>query len=45
MVTEKVPSTGSTLGEKNEILGRVFKLGAVGILDTEILFIRDVLRI
>jgi hypothetical protein len=45
MVAEKVPSSGSALGKKDEILGRVFKLGPDDVLGTEVLFIRNVLGI
>ncbi len=45
MVAKKVSSTGSTLGEKDEILGSFFKPELDDVLDTEILFIRNVLEI
>ena len=45
MVAEEISSAGSTLGKKNEILGRVFNLGSDDVLDTEVLFVGILLGI
>lgn len=45
MVAEKISSAGSTLGKKNEILGRVFNLRPNDVLDTKVLFVRILLGI